>query len=122
MKRSVRGILVSVFLGGLVLGIPACKKSTAPSPVAAPTPAPVPVRGVLAQFSFAQFASGLYVGIPLPLTQGGILDATLDWTFPNSWMYVYIANGTCTYEQLPGKTCPYIVSSQLQFPKHRVAI
>jgi hypothetical protein len=120
MKRSVRGFLVSALLGGLVLGIPACKKSTAPSPVATPTPVPVPVRGVLAQFSFDQFASGLYVGIPLPLTQGGILDVTLDWTFPDTWMYVYIAKGTCTYEQLAGKTCPYIVVSEVKSPKPRV--
>lgn len=120
MKRSVRGILVSVLLGGLVLGMPACKKTTAPTPVATPTPAPVPVRGVLAQFSFDQFASDIYVGIPLPLTQGGILDVTLDWTFPDTWMFVYIAKGTCTYEQLAGKTCPYIVTSETQFPKPRV--
>lgn len=120
MKRSVRGFLVSVLLGGLVLGIPACKKSTAPSPIATPTPAPVPVRGVIAQFSFDQFASGIYVGIPLPLSQGGILDVTLDWTFPDSWMFVYIAKGTCTFEQLDGKTCPYIVTSEVQFPKPRV--
>ena len=120
MKRSVRGILVSVLLGGLVLGIPACKKSTAPSPVTTPTPIPVPVRGVLAQFPVTPFSSGIYVGIPLPLTQGGILDVTVDWTFQDTWMYVYVAKGTCTFEQLAGKTCPFIVSSEVQFPKPRV--
>ena len=119
MKRSVRGILVSVLLGGLVLGIPACKKSTAPSPIATPTPVPVPVRGVLAQFPITPFASGVYVGIPLPLTQGGILDVTLDWTFQDTWMYVYIAKGTCDYDQLASKTCPYIVVSETQTPKPR---
>jgi hypothetical protein len=120
MKRSVRRILVPVLLGGLVLGMPACGDETAPTPVATPTPAPVPVRGVIAQFSFDQFSSELYVGIPLPLQQGGILDVTVDWTFPDTWMFVYIAKGTCTYEQLAGKTCPYIVVSEVQFPKPRV--
>jgi len=120
MKRSVRGILGLVLLGGLVLGIPACKKSTAPTPVATPTPAVTPVRGVIAQFSFDQFSSDLYVGIPLPLSQGGILDVTVDWTFPDTWMFVYIAKGTCNYEQLSGKTCPYIVASETKLPKPRV--
>lgn len=120
MKRSVRRILGLALLGGLVLGMPACKKSTAPTPVATPTPALVPVRGVIAQFSFDQFSSDLYVGIPLPLSQGGILDVTVDWTFPDTWMFVYIAKGTCNYEQLSGRTCPYIVASESKFPKPRV--
>lgn len=120
MKRSVRWILAPVLLGGSFLGMPACKKSTAPTPVATPTPAPVPVRGVIAQFPFDQFASGLYVGIPLPISQGGILDVTVDWTFPDTWMFVYIAKGTCTYDQLAGKTCPYIVTSEVKSPKPRV--
>jgi hypothetical protein len=37
-------------------------------------------------------------------------------------MYVYIARGTCNYEQLSSKTCPYIVSSETQFPKPRVVV
>jgi hypothetical protein len=79
------------------------------------------VRGVIVNpFSFDQFTSGTYVGIPIPLSQGGILDVTVDWTFQDTWMYVYVAKGTCTYDQLAGKTCPYIVSSEVQFPKPRV--
>ncbi len=120
MNRSVRGILGPVLLGGLVLGMPACKKSTAPTAIATPTPAIAPVRGVIAQFSFDQFASGLYVGIPLPLSQGGILDVTVDWTFPDTWMFVYIAKGTCTFGQLDSKTCPFIVASEVKSPKPRV--
>lgn len=122
MKRSVRAVLAPVLLAWSVLGLPACNKETAPTPVAAPTPTPPPVRGVLAQTSFAGFGTGLYVPIPLPLTQGGILDATVDWTYPDTWMYVYIAKGTCNLEQIEGKTCPFIVVSEVKSPKPRVVV
>src|SRR6266571_2361047 len=121
MMRFGRGILLPVVVAGSVLGLPACNKSsTTPTPVATPTPPAV--RGVLGSLSFDRFETG-YVAVPLPLSQGGILDVTVDWTFPDSWIFVYIARGTCTtYAQLTGKTCSYIVSSETQFPKPRVVV
>ncbi len=121
MMRFGRGILLPVVVTGSVLGVLSCKKSTTtPTPVATPTPAAV--RGVLGTLAFDRFESGVYVGIPLPLSQGGILDVTVDWTYKDSWIFVYVARGTCNYEQLSGKTCPYIVSSETQFPKPRVVV
>ena len=121
MMRLGRGILLPVVVAGSVLGQPACNKSsTTPTPVATPTPGAV--RGVLGTISFDRFETDVYVGVPLPLSQGGILDVTVDWTYPDSWIFVYVARGTCTYEQLAGKTCPYIVSSETQFPKPRVVV
>jgi len=120
MKKFTRGVLWPALAAGLVLGLPGCNNDeAAPTPVPTPTPSVAPVRGVLAQFSFDQFYSGVYVAIPLPLSQGGILDVTLDWTFQDTWMYVYIARGTCDYDQLSTKTCPYIVTSETQTPKPR---
>ncbi len=119
--RFGRGILLPVVVAGSVLGQPACKKSsTTPTPVATPTPGAV--RGVLGTLSFDRFETDVYVGVPLPLSQGGILDVTVDWTYPDSWIFVYIARGTCTYEQLATKVCPYIVSSETQLPKPRVVV
>lgn len=119
--RFGRGILLPVVVAASVWGLPGCKKSsTAPTPVATPTPAAV--RGVLGTLSFDRFQPGAYVGIPLPLAQGGVLDVTVDWTYQDTWMYVYIARGTCNYDQLAGKTCPYILSSETQFPKPRVLV
>jgi hypothetical protein len=123
MKRIARGVvLAAVVTSGLIFALPACDNSTTPTPVATPTPTPIPVRGVIAQFSFDQFYPDIYVGIPLPLSQGGILDVTFDWTYPDTTMYAYIARGTCTYDELAGKTCPYIVTSETQTPKPRVLV
>jgi len=119
--RFGRGILLPAVVAGSVLGQPACKKSsTTPTPVATPTPGAV--RGVLGTISFDRFEPDIYVGVPLPLSQGGILDVTVDWTYPDSWIFVYIARGTCTYEQLSKKICPYLVSSETQFPKPRIVV
>src|SRR5260370_11267382 len=121
MMRFGRGILLPVVVAGSVGGLTGChKSSTTPTPVATPTPAAV--RGVLGTLSFDRFEPGVYVGIPLPLAQGGILDVTVDWTYKDTWMYVYIARGSCDYGQLAGKTCPYIVSSETQLPKPRVIV
>ena len=123
MNRSVRWILVPVLLGGSVLGMPACGDETAPTPVATPTPTPAPVRGVyVAPFSFGEYATGNYVPIPFPLAQGGIIDVTVDWTFEDTWMYVYIARGTCTLDQIERKTCPFIAVSETKSPKPRVVV
>ena len=119
--RFGRGMLLPVVVAGSVLGLSGCHKSTTnPTPVATPTPPPV--RGVLGTISFDRFETDVYVGVPLPLSQGGILDVTVDWTYQDSWIFVYIAKGTCTYDQLSKKTCPYIVSSETQFPKPRVVV
>src|SRR5260370_13725205 len=118
MMRFGRGILLPVVVAGSVGGLTGChKSSTTPTPVATPTPAAV--RGVLGTLSFDRFEPGVYVGIPLPLAQGGILDVTVDWTYKDTWMYVYIARGSCDYGQLADKTCPYILSSETQLPKPR---
>jgi hypothetical protein len=117
MERFGRNVLLLAVLAPFVVASGCRRNNTAPTPT--PTPVPSPVRGVIATFGFDQFTSGLYVAIPLPLSQGGVLDTTVDWTFPTSWIYVYIAQGTCTFEQLSTNTCPFLVRSESQLPKPR---
>jgi hypothetical protein len=106
---AVLATAVSVFV------LPACSDDPAPTnPTPTVTPTPLPVRGVLASTGFSGFSPDIYVGIPLPLSQRGILDVTLDWTFPNSSIYVYLASRVCAYEELSRKTCPYILVSESQ--------
>jgi hypothetical protein len=57
---------------------------------------------------------------PLVLSQRGKLDITVDWTSPDTWMYVYFGGQKCDYNQLAGQTCPFILSSETKDPKPRV--
>jgi len=83
---------------------------------------PEPVRGVIAQTSFTGFEPDVWVSIELVLSQKGVLDVTVDWTFPDTWMYMYLGRTSCNYEQLSGRTCPFFLSSETQNPKPRVLV
>jgi len=78
------------------------------------------VRAILAQTSFSGFQSDLWVSIEVVLSQRGVLDITVDWTYPDTWMYVYLGNTNCSYAQLSSRTCPFLLSSETKDPKPRV--
>jgi hypothetical protein len=80
---------------------------------------PQPVRGVIAQASFADFKPRGWVALPIPITQRGVLDITVDWQYPDSWIYVYFGNTSCGYDELVGKACPFLIASETQLPKPR---
>ena len=72
------------------------------------------------QTSFSGFETDIWISIELNLAQRGVLDITVDWTFPSTWMYVYFGQTNCSYAQLTGQTCPFILSSETKDPKPRV--
>ncbi len=96
----------------------ACGGDSPAPPLTVITPAP-PVRGVIASGSFSGFESDVWISIELMLSQKGVLDVTVDWTFPDTWMYVYLGQTNCSYSQLAGHACPFLVSSETQTPKPR---
>ena len=105
--------------GTLVAALTSCGgDETARPPVVIVTPEPV--RAILAQTSFSGFQSDIWVSIELIVSQRGILDVTVDWTSPDTWMYVYLGNTSCTYAQLSGRSCPFLISSETKTPKPRV--
>jgi hypothetical protein len=104
--------------GALLVALAACGGDSARPPVVVVTPEPV--RGVIAQTSFSGFQTDIWVSIELILSQRGVLDITVNWTFPDTWMQVYLGRTNCTYAQLSGQTCPFILSSPTQNPKPRV--
>jgi hypothetical protein len=81
---------------------------------------PEPVRGILAEGSLSGFQSDVWISIDLLLSQKGKIDITVDWTFPDTWMYVYFGRTKCDYAQLAEGTCPFILSSETKDPKPRV--
>jgi hypothetical protein len=120
-KRVGTGLLIAA-VAALLLPFAACNTSdTPPYPVIEVTPLPVQAaHGVIATGSQRNFASGVFVMYPIELTVGGVLDITVDWTFPSSWIYVYFGQTHCTYEDLAKRTCPFLISSETTKPKPRV--
>jgi hypothetical protein len=101
----------------LALGTWGCDSETPRPPLTVVTPAPV--RGVIAQSSFSNFEPDVWVSVELILSQKGALDVAVDWTFPDSWIYVYLGRTKCDYQQLSSGSCPFLVSSETQLPKPR---
>jgi len=113
-------LLVAV---AVLLPAAGCEDSTPTRPIAIVTPAPpAPVRGVIVQTGFDNFQTGTWVPIGVPVSQPGVLDITVDWTFSETWMYVYFGSTDCTYDQLAGKTCPFLISSETKDPKPRTLV
>jgi hypothetical protein len=112
-----RAVRVAV-AGAALLALAACGGDSTPPPMVLVTPAPV--RGVIAQSSFSGFQTDVWISIELILTQRGVLDVTVDWTYPDTWMSVYFGRTKCDYNQLSGRTCPFVLSSETKNPKPRV--
>jgi hypothetical protein len=108
-------VAATVLLAGSFAG---CQSDSALPPVVVVTPQPV--RGVIAQTSFQNFETDVWISIELIVSQRGALDITVDWTFPDTWMYVYFGNTKCDYAQLASRACPFLISSETKDPKPRV--
>ena len=119
MKSGAEKTLRRALVAASVLGLSACGgDTTTRPPVAVITPQPV--RGVIVQTSISRFQSGTYVSLEIPITQKGVVDIAVDWTFPDTWMYVYMSNVNCSYAQLAGQTCPFFLKSETKDPKPRL--
>ncbi len=105
-------------VAALVLALAGCGGDAARPPVVVITPEPV--RAILSQTSFSGFQSGVFVSLELILSQRGVLDITVDWTSPDTWMYVYFGNTNCSFVQLSSRSCPFLLSSETKNPKPRV--
>jgi hypothetical protein len=104
--------------GTLLLALAGCGGDSPAPPITVVTPAPV--RGVIAQTSFSGFETDIWISMQLILSQRGVLDITVDWTYPDTWMYVYFGRTSCDYSQLVSHNCPFILSSETKTPKPRV--
>lgn len=100
------------------MALSGCSDDSTRPPVVIETPEPV--RAILAETSFSGFQTDVWVSLELILSQKGVLDITVDWTSPDTWMYVYFGNTSCSYAQLSGRTCPFLLTSETKDPKPRV--
>ena len=75
-----------------------------PPPLATPTPTPVPPPRVVSQGSDS-LEAGMIGRTVFTTTLSGRLDATVNWTFVEDDLDVYVAQGECTFEQFFDGQC-----------------
>ena len=120
---TARARWVSVVAMGSVLGIAACggsKGTTTPTVVATPTPNPV-TTAVVAQGALSNLQVLELRGVPFTTGATGTITATVDWTFSNDNVEIYLVRGTCTIEQFNNQTCPFVAFSESVSQKPEVA-
>jgi len=122
MKSGLGRAVRRCAAGALLAALGACGgDDVVRPPVVVTTPTPFP-RIIYAQTSFENFGADIWVSIELLLSNRGVLDVTVDWTFPDTWMFVYLGKTSCTYEQLSTNSCPFLISSETKDPKPRVIV
>jgi hypothetical protein len=122
MNLSERWRRRTLLVALLALAVPllSCGDDTPAKPIVVVTPQPV--RGVIAQTSFAGFESGVWVAIEIIVSQKGVVDMTVDWVYPDTWMFVYWGDVKCSYAELQARTCPFLISSETKEPKPRTLV
>jgi hypothetical protein len=118
MRSGFESAVRVAVTGTLLLALAGCGGDSPAPPIVVVTPEPV--RGVIAQSSFSGFQTDIWISIELILSQRGVLDISVDWTYPDTWMYVYFGRTSCDYNQLAGHSCPFILSSETKNPKPRI--
>jgi hypothetical protein len=97
-----------------------CGDGGSSSPVAPTPPTPAPqTRTVVVQGGF-DLPADYHNGVWFTTTRLGTLDITVDWTYADSVVWVYVGQGTCTEPQIQAGQCQYILQSLVATPKPRV--
>jgi hypothetical protein len=90
----------------LALALSACGGGgVTPAPLPTPTPTPVPPPRVVSHGSIG-LEAGMVLRTVFTTTLSGRLDATVNWTFVEDDLDVYVTPGVCTFEQFFGGQCP----------------
>ncbi len=105
---------------GAVLALAACGGASDPSPQPSLTPTPAPVKAVLMEASINSLPVDYVAGRYFTTSRTGTIDVTVDWTFPEDTIFVWVAKGQCTFEQFDAETCQYATESLATRPKPRL--
>jgi hypothetical protein len=110
-----------------VLVLPSCASDkpcgSGPAGATCPTtppPPPASVKTVVVQASIASLPVDYVAGRSFSTSGTGTVDVTVDWTFAENTIYVWLAKGQCTYEQFDADTCQYVTQSLTSRPKPRI--
>ena len=85
-----------------------------------PTPPPAPVKTVVTEASIASLPLNYVAGRYFSTSATGTIDVTVDWTFAEDTVHVWLAKGQCTFEQFEADTCQYATQSLASRPKPRI--
>lgn len=101
---------------GLVLAamLPSCSDSSSPTPVSTPPPTTTPpcTQSVLFQGS-GELPSLTLVPVPFTTTATARVDATIDWTFADSSIGVWLVSAnTCNIDQFNARSCNFLIRSE----------
>ena len=81
---------------------------------------PPPLKTVIKEASISSlpvdYVAGQYFSTPAT----GTVDVTVDWTFAENTVHVWLAKGQCTFEQFEADTCQYMTQSLVSRPKPRI--
>jgi hypothetical protein len=121
MRSGLESVVRVAVAGALLSALAGCGDESPRPPMVVITPEPVRVRGViLPPYPISNIQTDNWISIEVLVSQRGVLDITVDWTYPDTWMYVYFGKTRCAYAQLADRTCPFILSSETKDPKPRV--
>lgn len=103
----------------LVVAAVGCGDGGPASPTIQATPTPAPTRTTIVQGGF-DLPANWHKGLWFTTTRAGNLDITVDWTYSDSEIWVYIGQGACTESQVQAGQCSYIFQSRVAPPKPAV--
>jgi hypothetical protein len=106
--KTNRVVLLASVVLALCWGCGGSSSSSSPStPTAVATPTPC-TQATLLQQSGVISPSTLYI-LPVTVPSAGRLDLTVDWTVASAPVYMYLAQGSCSFEQFIARTCTLLL-------------
>jgi hypothetical protein len=113
MERRALAVLLSVCL------LPSCGSDSGSTPTPVPTPVPTPAPPQVVLSGGRTLPPSTATGAAFNTDRAGTLEATVDYTFATSDIFVLIARGNCTPELFLAEQCDFAAIS-LSGPKPRV--
>jgi hypothetical protein len=118
-NAALRPLLVGV---GLALALAACGSDSAPPtvvPTPTPTPLPTPTPPVLVDEGSTAIPALQVVNFDVTTTSAGTVTVTVDYTFADSEILLWLTDRQCSPQLFGSDSCTYLVKS-LEGAKPRV--
>jgi hypothetical protein len=125
-RPGSRAVLPVLALATVAIGLTGCDGNGPcgnPAAICTPPPTtlpPAPVKTVLKEGSIGSLPVDYVAGQYFSTSATGTIDVTVDWTFAENTVHVWLAKGQCSFEQFEADTCQYATQSLVSRPKPRV--